>query len=74
MAIQAIDNEISAMKEHFKKGDTTAEDDIWFYDLDRAADNLEEVYNYRIETEKIINFPKYETLINRKRSDPTGGN
>ncbi len=66
IAIQVIEKEISELNEIYKGGAATAEDDIWMYDLDRAALNLEEVYTYTIETEKIINFPKYDGLVSRK--------
>ncbi len=67
MAIRTIDHELTKMKELYALGTATAEDDIWTYDLERAAINLEEVYNYTIETKKVINFPKYDKLINRKK-------
>lgn len=73
MAIQAIEKEISEMDKAYQQSlDTpddhlwTSDDDIWRYDLDRAAENLKEVYTYTIEAEKIINFPKYEKLVSRK--------
>ncbi len=73
MAIQAIENEISEMTTLHEQSlaapglnSWTTDDDIWMYDLDRAAQNLEEVYTYTIDSRKIINFPKYEVLVNRK--------
>jgi hypothetical protein len=75
MAIQAIEKELVEMDERYKQSTVTPKDnlwtendDIWRYDLDRAAQNLEEVYTHTIEAQKIINFPKYEQLVNRKSS------
>ena len=73
MAIQALEKEIKKTESLFnqskidpKKFPWTADDDIWRYDLDRAAQNLEEVYTHTIESNQVSNFPTYEQLVNRK--------
>jgi hypothetical protein len=68
MVIQVVESEISKLSEVCKDGTPSADDEVWLYDLDRAADNLEEVYKYRIDTEKIVNFPKYEDLVRRNKA------
>lgn len=68
LAIRLIEKEISEFSEINHQKRVTPEYDIRMYDLDRAARNLEDVYKYIINRDQIINFSKYEDLVNRKKS------